>query len=92
MFLLSTGAFGNSIDRSRFVNDGDTIILKRQTAAPPCNGELVAMRLKDPTNHATTPADFIAPMGMFCQTRESDLKQIRAKADEVEIQGKVLHC
>lgn len=81
---------GNSMIDA-LVNDGDTIILKRQTIAR--NGELVAVRLKnDPTIHATTLKRFYRiNEHVLLKPENPTFKQIRAKADEVEIQGKVLY-
>lgn len=81
---------GNSMIDA-LVNDGDTIILRQQNSAR--NGELVAVRLKkDPTNPATTLKRFYRINGhVLLKPENPTFKQIRAKADEVEIQGKVLY-
>ena len=91
----SEGAFalrvrGNSMIDA-LVNDGDTIILRQQSFAR--NGELVAVRLrKDPTNPVTTLKRFYRINGhVLLKPENPTFKQIRAKADEVEIQGKVLY-
>ncbi|MEW5720589.1 MAG: transcriptional repressor LexA, partial [Chloroflexota bacterium] len=80
---------GNSMIDA-LVNDGDTIILKRQETAQ--NRELVAVRLKnDPTNPGTTLKRFYRYKNRVClQPENPTLKAKYYKPTEVEIQGKVL--
>src|SRR5574341_885397 len=80
---------GNSMIDA-LINDGDTVLLKRQETAR--NGDLVAVRLKtDPTNVETTLKRFYRMNGHVELRPENPmLKPIFAKAEEVEIQGTVL--
>ncbi len=81
---------GNSMIDA-LVNDGDTVILKRQNTAR--NGELVAVRLrKDPTNPVTTLKRFYRVNGrVLLKPENPKYRCIPAKASDVEIQGKVLY-
>lgn len=72
------------------VNDGDTIMLKRQETAQ--NGELVAVRLKnDPTNLGTTLKRFYHRRNrVWLQPENPTLRAKAYKPSAIEIQGKVL--
>jgi repressor LexA len=79
---------GSMIDA--LVNDGDTIMLKRQETAQ--NGELVAVRLKnDPTNLGTTLKRFYHRRNrVWLQPENPTLRAKAYKPSAIEIQGKVL--
>ena len=80
---------GNSMIDA-LVNDGDTIILKRQEIAQ--NHELVAVRLKnDPTNLGTTLKRFYRRKNrVWLQPENPTLRAKSYKSSAIEIQGKVL--
>ncbi len=87
--VFAVRARGNSMIDA-LVNDGDTVVIKRQETAR--NGELVAVRMKiDPTNVETMLKRFYRVNGHVELRPENPmLKPIFAQAEEVEIQGTVL--
>lgn len=80
---------GNSMIDA-LVNDGDTVLMKKQATAS--NGNLVAVRLKkDPTNVGTTLKRFYRKNGrVLLQPENPTLRPREYKPSDVEVQGIVL--